>query len=42
MQIDLELKKAKNWHEEGTVPSEPYFVARPGAAEEDDGKKTIL
>ncbi|KAL1337768.1 hypothetical protein HN51_032466 [Arachis hypogaea] len=35
--IDFELKKAKNWYEEGTVPSEPFFVARPGAIEEDDG-----
>ncbi|EMS51709.1 hypothetical protein TRIUR3_28465 [Triticum urartu] len=35
--IDLVEKTAKNWHEEGAVPSEPYFVARPGAVEEDDG-----
>ncbi|KAH7651355.1 carlactone synthase / all-trans-10'-apo-beta-carotenal 13,14-cleaving dioxygenase protein [Dioscorea alata] len=35
--IDLVKKKAKNWHEEGAVPSEPLFVARPGAVEEDDG-----
>ncbi|XP_057799718.1 carotenoid cleavage dioxygenase 8 homolog B, chloroplastic [Salvia miltiorrhiza] len=35
--IDLEGKKAKNWFEEGSVPSEPFFVARPGATEEDDG-----
>ncbi|KAL5227703.1 hypothetical protein ABZP36_015968 [Zizania latifolia] len=35
--IDLVEKKAKNWHEEGTVPSEPFFVARPGATDEDDG-----
>lgn len=38
MQLDLVEKKAKNWHEEGAVPSEPFFVARPGATEEDDGK----
>lgn len=37
MQIDLELKKAKNWYDEGAIPSEPFFVARPGATEEDDG-----
>ena len=36
-QIDLVEKKAKNWFEEGAVPSEPFFVARPGATEEDDG-----
>ncbi|CAK7353196.1 unnamed protein product [Dovyalis caffra] len=35
--IDLFDKKAKNWYEEGAVPSEPFFVARPGATEEDDG-----
>ncbi|KAK4274270.1 hypothetical protein QN277_017520 [Acacia crassicarpa] len=35
--VDLEEKKAKNWYEEGAVPSEPFFVARPGATEEDDG-----
>lgn len=38
MQLDLVEKKAKNWHEEGVVPSEPFFVPRPGATEEDDGK----
>ncbi|XP_068638530.1 carotenoid cleavage dioxygenase 8 homolog B, chloroplastic-like [Aristolochia californica] len=35
--IDLLKKTAKNWHEEGSVPSEPFFVARPGATEEDNG-----
>ncbi|KAF8036071.1 hypothetical protein BT93_C1919 [Corymbia citriodora subsp. variegata] len=35
--IDLVEKKAKNWHKDGAVPSEPFFVARPGATEEDDG-----
>ncbi|KAK2661252.1 hypothetical protein Ddye_007785 [Dipteronia dyeriana] len=35
--IDLVEKKAKNWYDEGAVPSEPFFVARPGAKEEDDG-----
>ncbi|XWS70319.1 hypothetical protein CRYUN_Cryun03dG0037800 [Craigia yunnanensis] len=35
--LDFVKKKAKNWHDEGTVPSEPFFVARPGAIEEDDG-----
>ncbi|KAL0327538.1 UNVERIFIED_CONTAM: Carotenoid cleavage dioxygenase 8B, chloroplastic [Sesamum angustifolium] len=34
--IDLVEKKAKNWHDEGSIPSEPLFVARPGATEEDD------
>ncbi|KAM7277317.1 hypothetical protein ACFE04_019183 [Oxalis oulophora] len=35
--VDLFDKKAKNWHQEGAVPSEPFFVPRPGATEEDDG-----
>ncbi|XP_041019288.1 carotenoid cleavage dioxygenase 8 homolog B, chloroplastic [Juglans microcarpa x Juglans regia] len=35
--IDLVKKRAKTWYEEGAVPSEPFFVPRPGATEEDDG-----
>ncbi|XP_051151671.1 carotenoid cleavage dioxygenase 8 homolog B, chloroplastic [Andrographis paniculata] len=35
--LDLVEKKAKNWFDEGSVPSEPFFVPRPGATEEDDG-----
>ncbi|KAJ8774832.1 hypothetical protein K2173_017278 [Erythroxylum novogranatense] len=35
--VDLLEKKAKNWYDDGSVPSEPFFVARPGATEEDDG-----
>ncbi|XP_019184921.1 PREDICTED: carotenoid cleavage dioxygenase 8 homolog B, chloroplastic [Ipomoea nil] len=35
--IDLVGKKAKNWYDEGSIPSEPFFVARPGATDEDDG-----
>ncbi|KAK4422267.1 Carotenoid cleavage dioxygenase 8B, chloroplastic [Sesamum alatum] len=35
--IDLVEKEAKNWHDKGSIPSEPFFVARPGATEEDDG-----
>lgn len=38
LQIDLVKKKAKNWYEDGAIPSEPFFVARPGATEEDDGE----
>lgn len=37
-QLDFVEKKAKNWHDEGAVPSEPFFVARPGATKEDDGE----
>ncbi|KAI4337498.1 hypothetical protein L6164_015907 [Bauhinia variegata] len=35
--LDFVKKKATNWYDEGSVPSEPFFVARPGATEEDDG-----
>ncbi|VAI52588.1 unnamed protein product [Triticum turgidum subsp. durum] len=35
--MDLVLQKAMSWYEEGAVPSEPFFVARPGASDEDDG-----
>ncbi|ERN12955.1 carotenoid cleavage dioxygenase 8 homolog B, chloroplastic [Amborella trichopoda] len=35
--IDLEKKTATNWHDDGAVPSEPFFVQRPGAIAEDDG-----
>ncbi|GAB2275740.1 Carotenoid cleavage dioxygenase 8, chloroplastic [Dionaea muscipula] len=35
--IDLLKRKAKNWYVEGAVPSEPFFIARPGATKEDDG-----
>ncbi|CAD6227852.1 unnamed protein product [Miscanthus lutarioriparius] len=35
--IDLVEKGAKMWHEVGSVPSEPLFVARPGGTAEDDG-----
>ncbi|KAL8063319.1 hypothetical protein ABFX02_01G020200 [Erythranthe guttata] len=35
--IDLMNKTAKNWVDEGSIPSEPFFVARPGTTEEDDG-----
>lgn len=42
LQLDLFGKKAKNWYEEGAVPSEPYFVPRPGATEEDDGKSILF
>jgi carlactone synthase/all-trans-10'-apo-beta-carotenal 13,14-cleaving dioxygenase len=35
--IDLKERNAKNWYEEGGIPSEPFFVARPEAEAEDDG-----
>jgi len=36
--IDIVKKEAKNWYEPGSVPSEPFFVARPGGSGEDDGE----
>ena len=38
--IDLVKKTVKNWHDEdgAAAPSEPLFVARPGATSEDDGQ----
>ncbi|KAL5819193.1 hypothetical protein ACOSQ4_023035 [Xanthoceras sorbifolium] len=33
--LDLVNKKVNIWYDEGCVPSEPFFVARPGATEED-------
>ncbi|GLJ14636.1 hypothetical protein SUGI_0236760 [Cryptomeria japonica] len=35
--IDLKEKVTKSWYVEGSIPSEPFFVARPGAKTEDDG-----
>ncbi|VVB10621.1 unnamed protein product [Arabis nemorensis] len=35
--VDMVEKKVKNWHEHGIIPSEPFFVPRPGATREDDG-----
>ncbi|KAL6985441.1 Carotenoid cleavage dioxygenase 8, chloroplastic [Sarracenia purpurea var. burkii] len=35
--LDFVKKKAKSWYDEGSVPSEPFFVPRPDATEEDDG-----
>ena len=36
--MDLVEKEARSWHEEDMVPSEPFFVARPGATNEDGGQ----
>ncbi|KAF5207743.1 Carotenoid cleavage dioxygenase 8 protein [Thalictrum thalictroides] len=35
--VDVVNKTTKTWHDEGAIPSEPFFVPRPGAVEEDDG-----
>ena len=38
IKLDTRTKQTEVWQEEGSSPSEPVFVARPGATEEDDGK----
>ena len=38
IKLDTRTKQTELWEEEGSSPSEPVFVARPGATEEDDGK----
>ncbi|PIA38424.1 hypothetical protein AQUCO_02800259v1 [Aquilegia coerulea] len=35
--VDVVNMTTKTWHDEGAIPSEPFFVPRPGAIEEDDG-----
>jgi carotenoid cleavage dioxygenase-like enzyme len=34
---DLATRTSQIWHEDGTFPGEPVFVASPGAQEEDEG-----
>lgn len=36
---DIVTRKYTEWTEEDCYPSEPVFVATPGAVEEDDGKR---
>ena len=38
LKLDTETKKRSIWFEENHLPSEPIFVATPGAQSEDDGK----
>lgn len=35
--VDVQSGEAKIWHEPGLYPSEPVFIAAPGAAAEDEG-----
>lgn len=37
VKVDVLGKEAKTWHEPNCYPSEPVFVAAPGAETEDDG-----
>ncbi|MCO5562236.1 hypothetical protein L7F22_015862 [Adiantum nelumboides] len=34
--VDMVNKTTVNWYEDGGIPSEPFFVSRPGARAEDD------
>ena len=38
IKLDTTTKQRMQWQEDGCSASEPVFVARPGATEEDDGK----
>jgi beta,beta-carotene 9',10'-dioxygenase len=37
VKLDLEQNANSSWYEEGCYPGEPVFVAKPEAADEDDG-----
>jgi len=37
VRVDVSAGDARLWHEDGTYPSEPVFVAAPDASREDDG-----
>ena len=37
MKVDLETGKTLEWFKEDHFPTEPNFIPRPGATEEDDG-----
>jgi beta,beta-carotene 9',10'-dioxygenase len=37
VKLDLEHNATSSWYQEGCYPGEPVFVARPEAADEDDG-----
>jgi beta,beta-carotene 9',10'-dioxygenase len=37
VKIDTQTGSSWSWREPDTYPGEPVFVARPGAADEDDG-----
>lgn len=38
MKLNVQTKETLEWREESSYPSEPLFVATPGATDEDDGK----
>lgn len=40
--FDLVTRKHVEWSEENCFPSEPVFVASPGAVEEDDGEASLM
>lgn len=38
IKLDVETKMDVKWSAENCFPTEPVFVPRPGASEEDDGE----
>ncbi len=42
VKLDLEHNTTSSWYQEGCYPGEPVFVARPDAADEDDGSYSRL
>lgn len=40
MKLNVQTKETQEWWEEECYPSEPLFVATPGATDEDDGTIT--
>lgn len=40
MKLDVQTKETREWREDACYPSEPLFVATPGATDEDDGTIT--
>ena len=40
--LDVDSGEMLSWFEEDGFPSEPVFVARPGAEAEDDGRAKVF
>lgn len=42
VKVDIDTKEVKVWSEKDHYPSEPVFVPRPGATDEDDGECDVM
>lgn len=40
--VDIATRTHLEWYQENCYPSEPVFVASPGAVEEDDGEDVVI